>query len=431
MRNPYACNSPQHMLSRRQILGGLAGAAAAGSLGGFASMLEPAFAAEIKRQRKQVMFIWLDGGISQLESWDPKPNTQFGGPYRSIPTSVPGVHFSELLPHTAKQMHRLSIVRGMHTKDDSHSSGVARIQRGDPKNRGVPYPYFGSAVAKFLGPGNSKLPPYIWVKPYGGGFKYDHAGFLPAQYGALALGDGKPPENLLRDPGISAEVDEARNEFRKKAEARFAESHGHAQVDANSAAYDMAAQLMVRSDLFDAKTIDPRDVERYGKHDLGRHLLQGRRLLEAGVTFVAVTSYHWDTHGDNFNLHRSLVPQFDQPFAALIEDLSSRGMLDHTLVVAISEFGRTPRINSHVGRDHWPEAWSVAMAGCGLAPGAVVGKTNALGTWVTDAEYDVGHLFHTWFNALGIDTARERYDNKGQPLPVANEDTQPIKELLT
>ena len=431
MQHPYACKSRDHLLSRRQILGGFSGVAAAGAVGGFSSFLSPARAEEVKRQRKQIIFIWLDGGISQLESWDPKPNTTFGGPFRSMPTSVPGIHVSELLPNTAKQMHHLSLVRGMHTKDENHSSGVARIERGDPKNRGVAYPYLGSAVAKFLGPGDSKLPPYLWIKPYGGGFKYDHAGFLGPQYGALALGDGKPPEDLLRNPEISAEVDAARNELRKKANERFARERRHDENDANSCAYDMAAQLMVRSDLFDAAAVKERDVERYGRHELGRHLLQARRMIEAGVTFVQVTSYHWDTHGDNFNLHNCLVPQFDKPFAALIEDLAERKMLDNVLVVAMSEFGRTPRINGHVGRDHWPEAWSVAMAGCGLAKGAVVGKTNDKGTWVTDAEYDVGHLFHTWFKAVGIDTSKVEYDNHGQPLPVANEDCFPIKELLT
>ncbi|HZK79802.1 MAG TPA: DUF1501 domain-containing protein [Humisphaera sp.] len=431
MKHSFACNSPHHLLSRRQILGGFGAFAAAAAMGGLGTVLSPAFAAELKRQRKQVIFIWLDGGMSQLESWDPKPNTRFGGPFRAIPTSVPGVHFSELLSHTAKQMHHMAIVRGVHTKDENHSSAVAKIERGDPKNRGVPYPYLGSAVAKFIGPGDSKLPPYIWIKPYGGGFKYDHAGFLGPRYGALALGDGKAPENLLRNPDISADADAARNEFRRKADERFAAGHRHTEVDANSYAYDMAAQLMVRSDLFDTSAIKPRDVERYGKHDLGRHLLQARRLIEAGVTFVQVTSYHWDTHGDNFNLHNCLVPQFDQPFAALIEDLAASGMLDHTLVVAMSEFGRTPRVNGHVGRDHWPEAWSVAMAGTGLVKGAVVGKTNDQGTWVTDNEVDVGHLFHTWFDAIGIDTTKERYDNHGQPLPVANEDCQAIKQLLT
>src|SRR5580692_2181246 len=155
MKHPFACNSPQHLLSRRQVLGGFGAFAAAGAMGGMGSMLSPAFAAELKSKRKQVIFIWLDGGISQLESWDPKPNTQFGGPFRAIPTSVPGLHVSELWPKTAKLMHHLALVRSMCTKDNSHSAGVARIQRGDPKNRGVTYPYFGSAVAKILGPTES------------------------------------------------------------------------------------------------------------------------------------------------------------------------------------------------------------------------------------------------------------------------------------
>ena len=432
MTHPYACHSAGHRLSRRQILGGLAGAAAAGALGGFGSLLRPALAEEVKAKRKQVIFIWLDGGISQLESWDPKPGTQFGGPFRAIPTSVPGVHFSELMPHTAKQAHRLAVVRGMHTRDENHSSAVPLIERGDPKNRGVAYPFIGSAVAHFLGPGDSKLPPYVWIKPYNGGFKFDHAGFLGPKHGCLALGDGKPPENLLRNPSISPDVDAARNELRRKANERFAKGRRRQDNDANTHAYDMAAQLMARQDLFDESAYKPADLDRYGRHDLGRHLLQARRLIEAGVTFVKVTSYHWDTHGDNFNLHQCLVPQFDKPFAALIEDLANSGMLDSTLVIAMSEFGRTPRINGHVGRDHWPEAWSVAMAGCGLAQGAVVGKTNEKGTWVAEKEYDVGHLFHTWFQALGLKThSGDEYDNGGQPLPVANDDCHPIKELFT
>src|SRR4051812_36558473 len=133
MNHPHACQSPDHLISRRRVLGALAGVAGAATLG-----FPSAFAQELKQKRKQVLFIWIDGGISQLESWDPKPNTQFGGPFRSIPTSVPGIHVSELLENSAKQMHHLALVRGMCTQDDSHSSGVARIQRGDPKNRGVP-----------------------------------------------------------------------------------------------------------------------------------------------------------------------------------------------------------------------------------------------------------------------------------------------------
>jgi hypothetical protein len=334
------------------------------------------------------------------------------------------------MEHSAKQAHRLSIVRGMHTQDDAHSSGVARIERGDPKNRGVNYPYLGAAVTHFLGSANPKLPPYVWVKPYRGGFKYEDGGFLGAKYGSLALGDGKPPENLLRNPMLSPDADAARNELRRKANERFAKGRSRPENDANTYAYDMAAQLMARQELFDDSRYAQRDLDRYGRHDLGRHILQARNLIEAGVTFVKVTSYHWDTHGDNFNLHQGLVPQFDRPFAALVEDLYERGLSEHVLVIAMSEFGRTPRINGHVGRDHWPEAWSVAMAGCGLRPGAVVGKTNDQGTWVTEDEYDVGHLFHTWFRALGVDATKVEYDNNGQPLPVANEETRAIEKLL-
>src|SRR3954471_6913156 len=182
MRNPFACNSADHLLSRRQVLGGLAGAAGAFAL---RQGLPRAVANELKAKRKQVLFIWIDGGMSQLESWDPKPNTQFGGPFRAIETSVPGVQISELLPRTARQMHHLALVRSLCTQDNSHSAGVARIQRGDPKNRGVTYPFFGSAVAKLLGPGDSGLPAYVWVKPGSSGFITSDAGFLGPKYGAL------------------------------------------------------------------------------------------------------------------------------------------------------------------------------------------------------------------------------------------------------
>ena len=428
MKHSYACQSSEHTLTRRQILGTFVGAAAGAA--GLGPLLRPAVAADVKAKHKQVLLVWIDGGMSQLETWNPKPNTQFGGPFRSISTSIPGVQVCELLPHTAKQMHHLTLVHSMNTKDAAHSTGVPRIQRGDPKNRGVDYPFFGSAVAKFLGSGDSNLPPYVWIKPYNGGFKHTDAGFLGAKYGCLALGDGKPPENLLRNPSLTADVDAARNELRRKANERFVSRRRKAENDANSYTYEMAAQLMKRQDLFDESTYDARDVERYGRHDLGRHMLQARRMLEAGVTFVKVNSYHWDTHGDNFNLHQCLVPQFDQPFAAIIEDLAASGRLQHTLVIAMSEFGRTPLINSHVGRDHWCDSWSVAMAGCGLKPGAALGATDDKGVWTVDDGYDIGHLFHTWFRCLGVDTRIEEYDNHGQPLPVAHEGCQAIDKLL-
>lgn len=192
----------------------------------------------------------------------------------------------------------------------------------------------------------------------------------------------------------------------------------------------MAGQLQKHRHLFDASTFTAKDVERYGTHEIGRHMLMARRMLEAGVRFVKVNSYGWDTHGDNFNAHLSMVPKFDQAFAAIVEDLAERGMMEHVLIICMSEFGRTPRINGHIGRDHWPEAWSLIMGGCGVKKGVVYGKTNDKGTHVADGEVDIGHMFHTWFAALGIDPKKTEYDNNGQPLPIAHEDCHSIKELL-
>lgn len=215
------CKPWEHQLSRRRLLGAAAGAAV--GVFGLGGLLQPALADDLKKKQKQVLFIWIDGGMSQLESWDPKPNTLFGGPFRAIPTSVPGIHVSELLPKTAKQMHHLAVIRSVCTQDNSHSAGVARIQRGDPKNRGVTYPYFGSAVAKLLGPGDSGLPPYVWIKPGSGGFIHQDAGFLGPKYGALAFGDGKPPENLLRHESVSDADDDERNRLREAANRDYAE----------------------------------------------------------------------------------------------------------------------------------------------------------------------------------------------------------------
>ena len=434
------CQPWEHELSRRQWLGSaMAGAGALAlaesgiaelAAGGLGGLIREAAAAELAAQDKQVLFIWIDGGMSQFESWDPKPGTQFGGPFRSIQTAVPGVRISELMPRSAQVMQHLAVVRNLCTQDNSHSAGVPRIQRGDPKDRGVVYPYFGSAVSKLMGSGQSGLPPYVSIKPGSGGFLYQDAGFLGPQFGALAFGDGKPPENLLRHESISEADDLARNALRTSLNQRYAERRRSENANAHAAVFDMAATLMKRQDLFDTTKLSPTDIARYGTHDFGQHLLLARNMLEAGVRFVKVTSYGWDTHGDNFLGHQSLMPRFDQAFASIIEDLHERGMLNNVLVIAMSEFGRTPRINGHIGRDHWPESWSLALAGCGLKPGLVVGKTNDLGTAVEGDANDIGHMFHTWFAALGLDPKKLEYDNHGQPLPIAHDGCSAVKELL-
>ncbi len=426
---PHArCRIADHTLSRRRMLGALAGTAGGLACGG---LLQPTFAEELKKSDKQMLLMWLDGGMSQLESWDPKPGTQFGGPYRSIPTTLPGVHLSELMPRLATQMDRFSLVRSMRTEDPNHSSGVGKILRGHPKNRGVEYPYIGSAVAKLLGPTESGLPPYVWVKPGSGGFISKHSGFLSAKYGAFALGNGKPPENLVRPESISSADDLARQSLREMFNRRYAKRHPPNNSEAHSYVYDVAQTLMKNAELFDEATLSDKDRDRYGRTDLGKHTLLGRRLIEAGVRFVQVQSYGWDTHGDNFNAHASRVPKVDQALSALLEDLDDRGLSDRVLVVVMCEFGRTPRINGSVGRDHWPNAWSLAMSGCGIRPGTVIGETTADGTDIVGEPYDIGALFHTWYHAIGINPESSEFMNGTQPLPIAHDDMQPIRELLS
>ena len=316
-----------------------------------------------------------------------------------------------------------------------HQGQRAFVRRGPHPARRPEEPRRALSILRLGGgeaarPDSSGLPPYVWIKPGSGGFRAEDAGFLGPKYGSLAFGDGKPPENLLRHPEISAEQDAARNELRAMLDQRYATQRPKRAVEANAAVFDMAEKLMNRADIFDTTNLPAKDIERYGRHDFGQHMLVARRMLEAGVRFVKVTSYGWDTHGDNFNAHATMVPKFDQAFGAMLEDLAASGLLETTLVICLSEFGRTPRINGHVGRDHWPEAWSIAMAGRGVKPGAVVGETNDKGTEVQSQPYDIGAMFHTWYRALGIDPDATEFDNDGQPLPIAHDEMTAIKEAL-
>ena len=203
-----------------------------------------------------------------------------------------------------------------------------------------------------------------------------------------------------------------------------------AETEAYTNSYEQALQLMERREVFDLAKEPERELERYGKHDFGKHCLLARRLIENGVTFVQVSHSNYDTHNENFNFHLEQLGEFDQAFSALIGDLADRGMLGTTLVVVMSEFGRTPRINSRFGRDHWGKAWSVCLGGGKVQPGAVIGKTNANGTEVADREVDHGHLFHTYLDAIGLDST-DHFDVGGRPIPLADPARQTIAELLS
>ncbi len=419
----YACRTAAHRPSRRAFLGSTAlGAAAAFGTAGAA--------ADLAKAQKRVLVIFLAGGVSQLETWDPKPGTDTGGPFRAIPTSVVGTHIGELLPHTARQAHRLAIIRGLNSAVPDHAVGTQIMLTGRRPEAGIDYPHVGAVAAKLLGSGAQALPGHIHILPRaGGGLSRQDAAFLGPQFAAVTLGDGKPPADLVRPPALTELADGRREDFRKKLNDRFNQSRRSAATEAYTESFAQAERVFRRADAFAVEKEDPKTADRYGRHDFGRHLLLARRLLEAGVSSVKVSHSNYDTHHENFDFHIEQLGEFDRPFAALLDDLADRGMLDTTLVVVMSEMGRTPKVNDRYGRDHWSQAWSVALAGCGIKGGAVVGKTNAAGTAVTDREVTAGHLFHTYLRAVGLDPAKNFHPN-GRPVPVADPKAAAVHEVL-
>jgi len=427
MRCDYACGTAEHGVSRRAFMGtALAAGTGAMALGGASPWLQPVVADQVKSKQKKVLTFFLHGGVSQLETWDPKPNTDTGGPFRPIATSAPGMQICELLPYTAKQMHRLSLVRSINTKNGNHGTGEYQMTRGH-NQQGAQLPHLGSVVAKALTPSTFALPGHILIR--GGGPGSSQAAYLGPRYGGVTLEDAKAPANLMPPASITAEIEQRRQAFRRTADERFAGMRRTADTDAYTYSYDQAIKLMAEKDVFDVTKEPAKDADRYGTHEFGRHCLLARRLLENDVPFVQVNHGNYDTHHENFDYHIEQLGEFDRPFATLVGDLADRGLLQDTLIVVMSEFGRTPKINAKYGRDHWGTAWSVCLGGAGIQPGAVIGKTNANGTAVSDREVDHGHLFHTYLQAVGVDSSSD-FTIAGRKYPVADPSKGPISELL-
>ena len=424
----YACSSPEHQLARRSFLGTLAAGTGAvvGGLGWFA---QPTIAGALAKDQKRMIVINMHGGLSQLESWDPKPGTDTGGPFRAIPTSVPGIHISELLPHTAKVMHHLALVRGINTKTDDHGKGAYMMLTGRRQMPGQTYPEIGAVVARCLDSDERSLPGHIRITAGGGGGRGNDAAYLGPKYASISLGNGNPPQHTARPDSLTEAALAQQNEFRRLANIHFLSRRRTAMTDAYVQSYEQALELMKQREVFDLTKEPQKDHDRYGKHDFGRHCLLARRLIEKGVTFVQVAHSNYDTHNENFNFHFEQLGEFDQPFATLVTDLADRGLLDSTLIVVLSEFGRTPNINQYYGRDHWGKAWSVCLGGAGIARGAVIGKTGPKGTEVTEREVDAGHLFHTYLRALGVGS-KGAFDIAGRQVLMADPACGPIKELL-
>ncbi len=429
----HFCGSPEHALNRRGFLGSLA--KGAGALAADMTVLdllqEPSLARELKRNDKRVILLWLAGGSSQLETWDPKPGTLTGGPFRSIPTAVPGIHISELMPRMAERMGHTCIIRSLNTKNGDHGGGARLMMRGRRDDASVRYPDLGAVLARELGQIHSQVPDYVsfYSATEGRMMAPGSGGFLGQRYEPMYLTAGNVPENLHRLDEISELDHLERALLRDFLSKRFERGRSSRALGSHNVAYERVRGLMASESLFDINR-EPQAVrDQFGPTQFGEQVLIARRLIEAGVPFVRIARAWWDSHGQNFETHQEMVPELDRVMAALLDDLSSRGLLESTLVITLAEFGRTPEINACLGRDHFASAWSATLSGAGVRGGSVYGKTDKTGRAVVDGQVGPAELFATIYQALGIDHQKE-YMVGARPVPLTDAGTEPVRAVL-
>jgi hypothetical protein len=387
-----------------------------------------------------VILVWLGGGPSHIDMYDLKPDApaEFRGEFRPTATNVPGIQIGEHLPHQARLMDKISVVRSVTHTNAGHGMGthwmmtgyVPTIEINDNLN-----PAAGSVVARLRGANSPQLPAYVCLPnpPPSANAAYLGVACNPFSPGS----DPNNPGFQVRDLRLAPQVNIDR--FRNRRELISGLDNLRRDVDAQGAmdgydrfyrdAFDMVTGERART-AFDIHGEDPRIRDRYGRDSWGQSALLARRLVEAGVTFVTVNMGGWDTHNNNFNsLRTNNLPKYDRAVAALVEDLHERGLDRKVLVVTYGEFGRTPRINPTAGRDHWPGAASVVFAGGGLHMGQMIGTTDARAEYPTSRAVGPQDVLATMYHVLGIDYRHEFYDAAQRPIPVLNEG-RPITELV-
>ena len=376
---------------------------------------------------KHCIVLFMSGGASQLDTFDPKPGTKNGGPFAAIPTSAKGVQVSEHLPNVAEQAHHLSIIRSMVSREGNHERARYLLHTGYAPGGAVRHPTLGSITSHYLEDEFLDLPSCVNINSptYSGGF-------LGATHDPFVVKDPMMP---VEDISYPAQMDT--NRFRERLkmlraiEKDFIAKRTGRSTEAHQAIYKKADEL-INSPKIDAFNLDDEPIatrEAYGMNRFGQGCLMARRLVEAGVKFVEVSLDGWDTHQNNFERTKELLDWVDPAYAMLLKDLSERDLLDETIVLWLGEFGRTPRINENDGRDHHTNGWSAVVGGGGVRGGQIVGSTNEDGSQVVSGDVGVPDLFASLCFALGIDGDEENYSRSGRPIRVVNDGTV-IEELF-
>ncbi len=413
------------MFRREMLLGsaGLAGALAASLVSRRGALAQGA--AGPARKAKACIVLWLNGGPSHLDTFDPKPGSKVGGPFKAIKTRTPGLLFSEHLPRLAEQTHLMIAARGT-SKEGNHQRARYLLHTGYAPNPTVVHPALGGWVSAVAAPKQGELPAFVSI-----GGPSEGAGFLGVQHGPLVTPQAAPPQNVAYARDVDAGRFDRRREALAALDERFAREVGDPQVRGRQEVQAQAIRMM-RSPKLRAFSVEDEDEatrKDYGSTDFGRGCLVARRLVEQGVSLVEVTLDGWDTHKDGFTRVTKLSETLDQGASALLRDLERRKLLSSTLVVCLGEFGRTPRINGEDGRDHHPQAWTALLAGGGLRRGLVHGQTDGEGARVVEKAVTVPDLFATLVTLLGIEHDRSFDTPSGRPLFVTDGGT-PLRELI-
>ncbi len=386
------------------------------------------------------ILIWTRGGTSHHDTFDPKPeaSAEIRGEFGVIDTALPGVQFTDQVPTLAKEAKRFALLRSLNPRNGSHGTADAIMMSGHKFNPAITYPCYGSVVGKEYGP-RGVMPPFIQIGTqvdgrFGGGV----AGYLGISNNPFVLpGDPSSKDFTVRDVTPPGGVSLERLSRRREALASIDRFQRDVEKTADALQaideyYENAFSMITSPETqraFDLAQEDERLRDRYGRTNFGQSCVLARRLIESGVRFVTVTSGGWDTHRDNFNGLKKLLPPVDQGLPMLVEDLEQRGMLDSTLVVWLTDFGRTPKINSAAGRDHWSTAGFAMFAGAGTPAGTVIGKTDEEGGKPTDAEYFPEDIAATIYTKLGIPLDTWHTAPDGRPMKLC--DGRAIPELMS